>query len=105
MEKITVGIKRVNADLDVINVDNTLKTFQDLVGGYIEVVHLTEDGNILCICDEEGKLKEKPYNLKFGGDILVGDLVFVKNGDDGDFHSLEFDDLKRISNIIKKGGI
>jgi hypothetical protein len=105
MSKITVAIKRPNENSEVVEVDNTLKTFQEFVGGYIEVVPFTEDGDILVICDEEGKMKGKDFNLRYYEDILVGTLVFVKNGDDGEFHSLESDDLLVVNEIIKNGGV
>lgn len=68
---------------------------QKLVGGYIEVVpgwnqwFLKDYGFVdaVVICDEEGKLRDKPLNQKATGlwrahagqsrDVLVGDIVVI----------------------------
>ena len=42
-------------------IPNTLKALQETVGGYIETVTL-ENGVVL-ICNEEGKLRDMPYNF------------------------------------------
>lgn len=38
----------------------TLEEMQNIVGGYIQIVNLTDE--VLMILDEEGKLKQKYYN-------------------------------------------
>lgn len=64
--------------------DFKLSEAQNLVGGYIEVVHLTKD--IIAIVDEEGKIKgREPNRLAtviansahglWEGDYLAGDVV------------------------------
>lgn len=60
----------------------TLEELQAAVGGYIEVVTLS-DGNLMII-DEEGKLKHKEPNhvateraFPFGGDTIVGEAVVL----------------------------
>ena len=68
-----------------IHVPNELEVFQQLVDGYIECV--TVDSEALVICDEEGRLKDKPYNCTICGVDFVGTIVIV--GRDGP----EFDDL------------
>jgi|TARA_R110000803_G_scaffold56959_3_gene114668 hypothetical protein len=59
-----------------------LKRLQDLVGGYIEVVNLT-DGRIL-IVNEEGLLLKLPFNEQ-ASDLssrpLVGDVILCKNSE------------------------
>ena len=66
-----------------------LKTMQKLVGGYIQIV-TPQDASMEIVMDEEGKLKEKPANIKatelwLGDnekdwhDILVGDIVVCKD--------------------------
>ncbi len=61
-------------------VPNELHVLQELVGGYIEVLTLFED--LALICDEEGRLKNKPYNCEVCGIQFCGPIVFV--GVDGD---------------------
>lgn len=62
-------------------VPNALESFQELVGGNIEVVPYFD---FLFIVDEDGKLKHKPANMTIHGglDVLVGTVVAV--GDSGD---------------------
>lgn len=78
---------------------NELKTFQTIVKGYIEVVHiptLNEDG-ILVICNEEGKLKQLEPNISCYelDDILVGNLVALSCDNDGNFTSLTNDQITK----------
>lgn len=66
--------KRPNENTTLTVVDNDLKALQEAVGGYIETVTLASDAVV--ICDEEARLKGKPYccsisNLDFYGTILV----------------------------------
>ncbi len=75
---------------EVVTVENSLHTFQKMVGGYIEVIDVS---NTVCIIvNEEGKLKELAPNRRFNGDILVGTILVV--GRDGEnLASLKADDM------------
>tara|TARA_S200002703_G_scaffold51608_3_gene44830 strand:+ start:2012 stop:2296 length:285 start_codon:yes stop_codon:yes gene_type:complete len=62
----------------------TLKQLQDAVGGLIEQLHPREPqqcpDKLVFLCDEEGLLKEKPYNglaSVLVGSSVVGDLVVI----------------------------
>ncbi len=66
-------------------IKNDLNTMQDIVGGYIETVTALED--LVCICNEEGRIRGLPYNMCWLGIDLVGTVIFA--GVDGD----EFGDL------------
>ena len=57
-------------------VPNTLKMFQDLVGGYIETLKIAD--NVVMIFNEEGKLLDLAPNFFFGaiGDVILGPVVF-----------------------------
>lgn len=66
--------KEPNKNLTLTDVENTLEALQEAVGGYIETVTLASDA--VAICDEEARLKGKPYccnisNIDFYGTILV----------------------------------
>lgn len=56
-------------------IENTLDTFQRLVGGYIETVTLGADWTV--VCNEEGRLEGLPYNMELCGVDLVGTIVLV----------------------------
>ena len=63
-----------------VDIENSLESLQKQVGGYIEVMHFAHD--VALICDEEGKLKGKPYNFGFCGEVFVGTVLIV--GVDGE---------------------
>lgn len=75
-EKIHVMVKEPGEKWQRREVDNTLRTFQGLVGGHIETVTVTPD-RLLLIVNEEGKLQELPENVLFRNDWLVGTVVAV----------------------------
>jgi hypothetical protein len=70
-----------------------LATLQDLVGGYIEAVHIAED--LILIVNETGKLDGLPANVFCGDDYLAGNVVAlgVSPDADVDFRSLTVDEL------------
>lgn len=72
-----VIVKEVGKKAEVREIANELEALQKIVGGYIEVVQV--DADVLMVCDEEGKLKGKPYNFDLGRDIIVGDVLFVQS--------------------------
>ena len=61
-------------------IDKSLKTLQELVGGYIE--HVGVNGDIGFIINEEGKFRDMEPNFIFRDDVIVGPAVFV--GYDGE---------------------
>ena len=72
---IKAFVKHPNQDPYLTPLSAELEAMQKLVGGYLEEVAVSAD--IVILCDEEGKLKGKPYNCTFGSKNLVGTLVFV----------------------------
>lgn len=57
----------------IVSIPNTLEALQEAVGGRIGKVGLFEDACL--VCDEEWRLKGKPYNnilgVPFGGTVLL----------------------------------
>ncbi len=75
---------------EAVTVENTLHKLQQMVGGYIEVIDVS---NTVCIIvNEEGKLNNLTPNRRFNGDILVGTILIV-GLDDENLASLLSDDL------------
>lgn len=68
---------------------NDLKTLQDIVGGYIEVVKIAY--NIAIVCNEEGRLMNLQKNVVVNGRVYVGPILIV--GVDGE----DFDTLQKCS--------
>lgn len=73
-------------------IPNTLKAFQDIVGGYIEEVPLA--GNLRMIVNEEGKLLSLPKNkaatelYQRKSDYIVGTAIITATRGEG-FVSLD----------------
>lgn len=85
-----------------VEIGNELNVLQQIVGGYIETVRIS-DGAIL-IVNEEGKLKGLEPNFFFGaiGDVIVGPVLIVgENGDE--FADLPEDEAEEISRILRGG--
>ena len=74
-DKIYAISKRPGCPPRSVWVSNTLENLQRNVGGYIETVTLATD--MCVICDEEGRLKGKPYNCTICGVDFVGDVLLV----------------------------
>lgn len=91
---------------EVIDVPNELRPLQKLVGGYIEVVRLT-DGFIL-ICNEEGKLKGlEPNIFLISGtnvDEVVGPILIVKDAGE-EFGELTEEETNTVCKRIGGSGI
>ncbi len=62
------------------SISNTLETLQKIVEGSIEAV--SPAPGLCIICNEDGKLKNLPYNITMFGIDFVGTLILV--GVDGD---------------------
>ena len=77
----------------ITQVKNTLEALQQAVGGPIETVTLARDAVI--ICNEEGWLRDLPFNCRFCGINFVGTILVV--GVDGDeFSGLSEADAKTV---------
>lgn len=75
-------LKKVNEKPVITEIPNELQSFQDLVGGYIEVIR-TGIGNTIMVCDEEGKINRKPVNFITPHEVIVGDVCFCSaSGED-----------------------
>ena len=62
-------------------IPNTLEALQEAVGGYIETVTLPEH-NLVLICNEEGSIRDMPYNFTVRRMMLnglLGGLLSLQN--------------------------
>ncbi len=81
---IRVVHKTPGQPAEVVNVDNSLESFQGLLdGGYLEAVFYPRTG-VFAYIDEEGKLKGLPLNFYVGSEPIVGPAVFSKTDDEGE---------------------
>ena len=83
---IRVLAKRPDSDWYTTNISNTLANMQRFVGGYIEAVGIF--ANACIICNEEGRLRDLPYNYTIAGMDFFGD-IFLCGTVDGEFVSIE----------------
>ena len=99
-DELRIVLKKVGEEPEIMNIENTLEAKQKLVGGWIEVITVTDD--ILLVCNEEGKLDNLDPNLLFDYDYIAGDCFFI--GDDyknGDFKSLTDEQIEEVKEICK----
>jgi len=102
-------------DIEVIDIENKLEVIQDLVGGLIEYVDLSQDG-VEMIVNEEGKIYNLDYNLQatllfrathlYKDDYICGDVVIVRteNGENIDLDNGDITTIKvLIANELKEG--
>ena len=82
---ISALVKRPGEKPRHVNVSNSLAALQRNVEGYIETVTVASD--MVIICNEEGRLRDLPYNCTICGVDFLGTILVV--GTDGD----EFSDL------------
>lgn len=101
MKKIKVIVKRSDEKYGhVTHISNTLENLQKTVEGYIQTVPLTTKDVI--ICNEEGKLKNLPRNIRMYGDTvysetLVGDIIVAGvSGDEFSDINISFSDWKSL---------
>lgn len=91
-------VKRAGYEPEVKEIESELSEFQEIVKGYIECLPIGE--NILCVCNEEGKLRGLKPNFAVGNDIICGDAFFCSQGYE-DFESLNEYQIELILNALK----
>jgi hypothetical protein len=98
-KEIKIIIVEPNKIPYVKTVENDLKTFQNIVGGYIECVMIKD--KIDFVCNEEGKILELPKcrYIEEINDIIAGTFFMTKADEEGNFTSLS---EKEIETLIKR---
>lgn len=56
-----IVVKKAGYKPEVREIIGSLENLQAIVGGYIECINIID--NILCVCNEEGKLRRLPLKL------------------------------------------
>jgi hypothetical protein len=99
---LKIVFKRLNEKLVQMEIKDTLEKLQELVEGYIEIVPANEDKSIFMIVNEEGRLNNLEPNIWIGNTCIVGNVVFVQNKFDSEFHSLTDDMVKAIIRLLSE---
>lgn len=92
-----IVVKKVGQRPEFKEIKNELGEFQKIVGGYIQAFQVLD--NVLCVCNEEGKLMELEPNFIFNRDIIVGDVFFCAAGEE-DFESLNPEQVEMIMTLL-----
>jgi len=92
-----IVVKKVGQKPEVKEINGELHEMQDIVGGWIEAVYITED--IICVCNEEGKLKGFDPNFILNKDVIVGDVFFCSAGEE-DFESLNDEQIDLVMTLL-----
>lgn len=106
MSKITVLVVKPEKKPYVKEIDNTLKSLQGEVGGCIQAIYPWADAGAAVICDDEAKLKCKPFNRALRHengevyDIIAGTFLIVGLTED-DFGSLREEYIQQFSELFR----
>jgi len=92
---ITVLKIEVGEPPKIKEIPNELSCLQHEVGGLIECVYL-DDGSI-AVVNEEGKLNGMEPNRRLGADIICGPFFICGDSLDGDFASLNEEQIQKYS--------
>lgn len=104
-DKIKVVLAQPNKKAVVTEIENTLKSLQRIVGGYIECIYPFDD-NVGIICNEEGKLIGLEPNRVLRDeegntvDIIFGTFIVAGLTED-DFGSLTADQADYYAEMFK----
>ena len=101
-KQIKVIVKRPNSKAKEMTIEDGLKTYQELVEGYIEVIPFPKDEKIHFVANEEAKIYGFAPNLCLPHyrDVLCGTIVAVSVDEDGDFQSLTDRQIKKVNHYI-----
>ena len=106
MSKITVIVVEPSKKPYVKEIENTLKSLQHEVDGYIQAVYPWENDLVGLIADEEAKLTGKQLNRALQDetrniyDIVAGTFLIVGLSED-DFCSLNNEQIEKFSRLFQ----
>ena len=92
-----IVVKKVGQKPEVKEISGELHEMQEIVGGYIQAFQIFD--NVLCVCNEEGKLRGLTPNFIFNRDVIVGDVFFAAAGEE-DFESLNDEQIDMVATIL-----
>lgn len=97
--RISVVVAKAGEQPELTEIDNTLEALQSAVGGWIQVISLSE--RILVVMDEEGKLKGYKDNFHIPHDTVVGTAVFVASEGE-EFGSLTAEEQSQVIGFLNR---
>ena len=101
-EKIKIVIQRPGEISQIIEIPNTLKAFQEVVGGCIEVINLGK--GLIGVIDEDGRIKDKKANIDYYGNDIRGTVV-ITAADGESLRSLTTSEIQSARTYLMKNSI
>ena len=104
----TIVVKSDDSWKIVNQTDFSLENYQEIVGGWVEYVHIYDD--IAILCNEEGKIKGLPVNMlitqyikskKPFNDVICGDVIFTKTDEEGEDAPLNMNEINDVIDFIE----
>ena len=89
-------------------IKDKLETLQEIVGGLIQYVDISQDG-LQMIVNEEGKILDLEYNLgatllynttHLYNDMILGNAIIVNTNDEGENKSITKEDIDTVKELI-----
>lgn len=96
--KIRILVVEPNKEPYQKKIEHSLKNLQKTVNGYIEVLQL--EHNVDIICNEEGKINGLPFNKVVDYDIIVGTFI-IAGHNDSETISLSRKQIKKYKEMFK----
>lgn len=81
-------------------IPNTLQAKQEIVGGYIEAVPLSDTADL--ICNDDRELTGLSPNRRLGDDVICGTFLIAGTDGSEDFCSLNEEDMERFRNAFSE---
>ena len=81
-------------------IDKDFRAMQQIVGGPIQAVDLDENTSL--VCNEEGKIIGLEGNRRVGRDIIAGTFFLCGFNEEGEFTSLNDEQIKNYSERFKE---
>lgn len=98
MTKITVVVKEPGKTPEVKEIDDTLESMQEVVGGYIELVAMPN--NLDFYVNEEGLAEGLPFNTHIRGVPVVGTVFAASRNSSGDTIGLTKSQIDKVMTLI-----
>lgn len=83
-----------------MEIGHTLKDLQSVVGGDIQAVYPWDD-SVALVCDEEGLLKNKPFNRQITDEVFIVGTFFICGLGEEDFTDLPDDLMDKYEKLLK----
>jgi len=100
--RIKVLIKKPYQEIEEVEIDNELKTLQEIVGGLIQIVPFPTVKGVDLIINEEGKLESLDGNffMPHYEDCTVGNAIMASHDEEGNLASISDKQKKKVKEYI-----